>query len=200
MESMTTILRDAESRKGHDVEDIRQVLMEHLKYHLAKDKYTATDHDRYFAMASAIRDRMVEQWIKTQQTHHTKKVKRVYYLSLEFVMGRALYNNIVNLKLVEPVQTAAEGLGFDLADLLEEEVDAGLGNGGLGRLAACFLDSLATLEIPAMGYGLRYNYGIFRQGIENGYQVEHPDDWLVRGNPWEIGRPEYRFTVQFGGR
>ncbi len=187
-------------RQGTDPESIKVGVAEHLKYTLAEDHYTATTHDRFMALAYAVRDRLIKGWIETQQTHHTLKAKRVYYLSLEFLMGRALNNNIINLCMEKSVRQGMTELGVDLDALCEEEADAGLGNGGLGRLAACFLDSLATLQIPAIGYGLRYNYGIFRQEIENGYQVEHPDEWLRGGNPWEIARPDVRVPVHFGGK
>jgi starch phosphorylase len=152
------------------------------------------------SLAFAVRDRLIHQWIQTQQTHHTKNVKRVYYLSLEWLIGRSLGMNVINLGMEDAVRTALEDLGYGWEYLQEEEVDAGLGNGGLGRLAACFMDSLATQEIPAFGYGLRYDYGIFRQEIENGWQVEHPDDWLRGGNPWEIKRPDLCVPVNYGGR
>jgi starch phosphorylase len=152
------------------------------------------------ALAQTVRDRLINQWLQTQRTHHEKGVKRVYYLSLEFLMGRAMGNNVINAGIEGAVREAMDELGYSFEDMREQEVDAGLGNGGLGRLAACFLDSLATLDLPAFGYGLRYDYGIFRQGIENGHQVEHPDDWLRNGNPWEIERPEVSFSVNFGGR
>lgn len=188
------------ARQGTTPEDIQLDYAEQLKYELGRDRYTSTKNNRYIALSRAIRDRLIDRWIETQQAHHNDKVKRVYYLSLEFLMGRALGNNVINFQLQGAVEKALDGLGVDWADLREVEVDAGLGNGGLGRLAACFLDSLATLQIPAMGYGLRYNYGIFRQTIENGYQVEHPDNWLQNGNPWEIHRPELRIPVRFEGR
>jgi starch phosphorylase len=188
------------SRIGHDAESIAWGFAEHLKYTLGEDKYTAGDHDRFMALAYAVRDRLINQWIKTQQTHHSKNAKRVYYLSLEFLMGRAMGNNVISLGIDDAVKTALEELGYKWEDLRDHEVDAGLGNGGLGRLAACFLDSLATLEIPAFGYGLRYDYGIFRQEIVNGWQTEKPDDWLRGGNPWEIERPEICVPVNFGGR
>ncbi len=172
----------------------------HLKYSLAKDRYSATDHDRFLALAYAVRDRLMERWIATQQTYHSENVKRVYYLSLEFLIGRSLLNNLVNLGVDEVCRQEVERLGVDWDRLLDLEVDAGLGNGGLGRLAACFLDSLATLAYPAIGYGLRYEYGIFRQVIRDGAQGEEPDNWLRLGNPWEIARPEYTVPVHFGGR
>ncbi|HUX20100.1 MAG TPA: glycogen/starch/alpha-glucan phosphorylase, partial [Spirochaetia bacterium] len=140
------------------------------------------------------------QWMETQRLHYDKGSKRVYYLSLEFLMGRALANNIINMGLQEAVADSMATLGYSWEDICEYEVDAGLGNGGLGRLAACFLDSMATLDIPAYGYGLRYDYGIFRQVIENGYQVEQPDYWLRRGNPWEVERHDVAVPVHFGGK
>ncbi|MCD8350725.1 MAG: glycogen/starch/alpha-glucan phosphorylase [Planctomycetaceae bacterium] len=188
------------TRQGTTPESIQLDYAEQLKYELARDRYTSTKNNRYIALSRAIRDRLIDRWIETQQAHHDDRVKRVYYLSLEFLMGRALGNNVINFKLQDSVEKALDGLGVDWEELREVEVDAGLGNGGLGRLAACFLDSLATLQIPAMGYGLRYNYGIFRQTFENGYQVEHPDNWLQNGNPWEIARPELRIPVRFEGR
>ncbi len=170
------------------------------EYTMAKDQYTATSFDNYLALAIAIRDRLVERWIMTQQDYHKKNKKRVYYLSMEFLIGRLLGNYILNLGLAKEVKEAIEGFGFDLDELRDQEIDAGLGNGGLGRLAACFLDSMATLGIPAHGYGIRYDYGIFNQKIENGYQREKPDEWLRQGNPWEFARPEYAVKVRFYGQ
>ena len=181
-------------------ESIRADFVSHLMHTLGRDCYSATPHDRYLALALAMRDRLVERWVQTQQTHHKRQVKRVYYLSMEYLIGRSLGNNVINLMMEDAVREAMGDLGLDWVDLRDEEVDAGLGNGGLGRLAACFLESLATMQIPAMGYGLRYDYGIFRQAIENGYQVERPDDWLRGGNPWEIPRPDYLVPVRFDGR
>ena len=191
-----------------DIVDNREMSKEGLErslkvireYRLAKDQYTATAHDNFLALALAIRDRLVRRWILTQQRYHKTNVKRVYYLSMEFLIGRLMGNNIINLGLWDQVKEAMEELGFDLEELREQEVDAGLGNGGLGRLAACFLDSMATLGIPAHGYGIRYDYGIFHQKIENGHQIERPDGWLRLGNPWEFARPEYTVKVQFYGR
>ncbi|MBN2713454.1 MAG: glycogen/starch/alpha-glucan phosphorylase, partial [Planctomycetes bacterium] len=158
-------------RQGHDADSIAYGFADHLKFSLGVDRYTASDRDRYQALALTIRDRLIEQWIHTQQTHHSEHAKRVYYLSLEFLMGRAMGNNVINLGIENEVVKALGDLGYKWEDIREEEVDQGLGNGGLGRLAACFLDSLATLELPAFGYGLRYQYGIFRQEIVNGNQV-----------------------------
>ncbi len=187
-------------RHGMTADALMQDVAHQLKYSLAKDRYSATDHDRYLAACAAVRDRIVERWIETQQAYHRLNVKRVYYLSLEFLMGRSLQNNIVNLGLEESFREGIKRLGLDPTKILDLEVDAGLGNGGLGRLAACFLDSLATLGYPAMGYGLRYEFGIFRQAIRDGMQVEEPDNWLRLGHPWEYARPEYMFQVPFGGR
>jgi len=182
------------------VDNLRQEFECHLRRTLAKDRYSATDRDRYFALALTVRDRLIDRWISTQQTHHSRNVKRIYYLSLEFLIGRLLGNNVINLKLEENCRAAMAELGLDWEALRDREVDAGLGNGGLGRLAACFLDSMSTLSLPAIGYGLRYDFGIFNQKIVNGYQVEQPDQWLKLGYPWEIARPEYSFPVQFEGR
>ena len=172
----------------------------HLRQTLARDRYSATDRDRYYALALAVRDQLVERWIATQQTHHKKKVKRVYYLSLEFLIGRMMGNNVINLRMEDICRAAMSQEGLNWEDLREYEIDAGLGNGGLGRLAACFLDSIATLDLPAVGYGLRYDFGIFKQNIKNGYQVEQPEEWLKHRYPWEIPHPEFSFDVQFEGR
>jgi glycogen phosphorylase len=189
-----------DSRSGNSSESIKQGFLEHLKYTLGVDEYTTTDHDRFMALSYTIRDRLINQWIKTQQTHHNKNTKRAYYLSLEFLMGRAMGNNIINLQLKDTVSEVLTELGYSLEDLEDQEADAGLGNGGLGRLAACFLDSMATMNLPSFGYGIRYDYGIFKQKIDNGYQTEQPDDWLRNGNPWEIERPDVAVKVSFGGR
>jgi len=190
----------ATSRYGEDPSSVCWGFAEHLKYTLGADRFNATRRDEFMALAYAIRDRIMHQWIKTKQTHAEKDVKRIYYLSMEFLMGRAMGNNIINMQLEDQVKQALLDLGYTYEELADQEVDAGLGNGGLGRLAACFLDSMATMDLPAYGYGLRYDYGIFRQKIENGYQVEQPDDWLRRENPWEIEHPEHSVTVHFGGR
>ena len=182
------------------VEAIKLSFQNHLKYTLAKDQYSATDHDRYWALAMAVRDRLIEKWIQTSQAYYRQNVKRVYYLSMEYLIGRAMGNNTINMRLDQNVERAMADLSLDWDLLRDVERDAGLGNGGLGRLAACFLDSMATMELPGYGYGVRYDYGIFRQSIRNGYQVEEPDNWLRNGTPWEIERPEYMFPVMLGGR
>jgi starch phosphorylase len=185
---------------GKSSQELQSAFEHHLRRTLAKDRYTATNQDRYHAIALAVRDRLVDRWIATQQEHHRRNVKRIYYLSLEFLIGRLLGNNVINLQLEDACRQALSDVGLNWDDLRDQEVDAGLGNGGLGRLAACFLDSMATLNLPAVGYGLRYDFGIFNQRIVNGYQVEVPDDWLKLGYPWEIAHPEFSFPVQFEGR
>ena len=171
-----------------------------MKYVLAKDQYSSTTFDKYLALSYSIRDRLVDRWINTQQRYHKQNLKRVYYLSLEFLIGRLLGNYVYNFGLDKESEEAVESLGLDLEELRDQETDAGLGNGGLGRLATCFLDSMATLKIPSHGYGIRYDYGIFKQKIENGFQVELPDEWLRLGSPWEFPRPEYSQLVKFYGR
>ena len=186
--------------KGTDWKSIQISFANHLEYSLSKDQYTATDRDLYLSLALSARDRLIERWIRTQQLYYNHDVKRVYYLSAEYLMGRLLVNNLINLGLYKDTKRAMEELSIDLDDLCENEPDMGLGNGGLGRLASCFLDSMATLEIPAYGYGIRYEFGIFDQAIRNLGQVELPENWLKYTNPWEIARPEYSFPVHFYGK
>jgi starch phosphorylase len=185
--------------KGMDVESIILSFKNHMKYTMAKDHYTSTSWDQFYSMSRAIMDRLIERWIATQQTYYKADAKRVYYLSLEFLVGRLLGNNLINLMMMDKARAALHRMSLDIEDIREVEVDAGLGNGGLGRLAACFLDSMATLELPGYGYGIRYEFGIFKQIIRRGFQVEVPDEWLRFGNPWEIARPESSFEVCFGG-
>jgi glycogen phosphorylase len=169
------------------------------QYTLSKDQYTATMYDNFMALSMTVRDLIVERWIKTQQGYHKKNVRRVYYLSMEFLIGRLLGNNIFNLGIEKQATGALDELGLDMGAVREQEVDAGLGNGGLGRLAACFLDSMASLGVPAEGYGIRYDYGIFNQKIKDGFQIELADEWLRCGNPWEFARPENTVNVHFYG-
>ncbi|XP_023013951.2 glycogen phosphorylase [Leptinotarsa decemlineata] len=182
-----------------DVNEIKKTFNRHLHYTLVKDRNVATSRDYYFALAHTVKDHLVSRWIRTQQYYYEKDPKRVYYLSLEFYMGRSLQNTMINLGIQSSVDEALYQLGLDIEELEELEEDAGLGNGGLGRLAACFLDSMATLGMAAYGYGIRYEYGIFAQKIINGEQQEEPDDWLRYGNPWEKARPEYMLPVNFYG-
>jgi starch phosphorylase len=173
---------------------------EHLEFTLVKDKNTATGADAYTALSLAVRDRMVRSWLRTQKTYHDKDVKRVYYLSLEYLMGRILGNALINLDYYNECREILDRDGYDLEEIMEHEHDMGLGNGGLGRLAACYLDSMATLQLPAFGYGIRYEYGIFEQDIEHGYQVERADNWLRDGNPWDLLRRSLTYKVQFYGK
>ncbi|MCX5678249.1 MAG: glycogen/starch/alpha-glucan phosphorylase [Candidatus Omnitrophica bacterium] len=193
------IIEENKLYKDMTSDGVKLSFVANREYTLAKDKYTATMHDDYLALSLAVRDRIVERWILTQQRYHDQNVKRVYYFSLEFLIGRLLGTNTLNLGLFDQTERAMNDMGLDLEELRECESDAGLGNGGLGRLAACFLDSMATLAIPSHGYGIRYEYGIFNQKILNGYQVEYPDEWLKLGNPWEFRRPEYTIKVRFNG-
>jgi starch phosphorylase len=185
---------------GSDRESIRISILRHLEFTLAElPRHVDSKWEPYVSLALAVRDRMIDNWIRTQESHYDQDAKRVYYLSLEFLMGRTLGNAMLNLDVTEACREALTELGYTLEDLRDAEWDAGLGNGGLGRLAACFLDSLATLQLPAYGYGIRYEYGIFHQKIINGRQVEVPDTWLEYGNPWEIPRPTDLFPVHFYG-
>jgi len=187
-----------EVRRGHNAGSIKKDFQDHLDFTLVCNRDEARLIDYYQTLAYTIRDRLIDRLTATREAHRRQRVKRVYYLSLEYLMGRVLISNILNLGLMEPVTQALAELGLDLSSLEDMEPDMGLGNGGLGRLAACFVDSLATMEIPAIGYGIRYNYGMFRQVLRKGSQVEHPDDWLKWGNPWEIPRP-WNYPVHFGG-
>lgn len=187
-------------RKRMDTGALQLSIQNHLLYTRAKDEYSATDYDRYMSLAYAVRDRIVERWIKTQQAYYNEDVKRVYYLSLEYLLGRALLNNIINLNLIDEMKYIVKKSGQDFNKILELEPDAGLGNGGLGRLAACYVESMATLGIPGYGYGLYYEFGIFKQVIKDGWQVEEPDEWLKFGTPWATERPEYAINVPFYGK
>nr|XP_022324390.1 glycogen phosphorylase, muscle form-like isoform X2 [Crassostrea virginica] len=183
-----------------NVVEFKKAFNRHLHYTIVKDRNVATPRDYYLSLAHTVRDYLVGRWIRTQQHYYEKDPKRVYYLSLEFYMGRTLSNTMVNLGIQSACDEALYQIGLDIEELEEIEEDAGLGNGGLGRLAACFLDSMATLGLAAYGYGIRYDYGIFAQRIEDGWQVEEPDEWLRYGNPWEKARPEYVLPVNFYGR
>ncbi len=192
-------VRVEDDRTGTTVATLKRALADNLYYIQGKDETFATLYDYYMALAYTVRDRLVHRRIKTAQAYFEKDTKIVCYLSAEFLIGRLLLNNLINLGLYDQMQQALKESGLNLDDLLEGEEEPGLGNGGLGRLAACFLDSMATLEIPAMGYGIRYEFGIFDQYIQDGWQVEYPDNWLRFGNPWEIARPDYMVEVKFGG-
>ena len=164
----------------------------HLLFDNVTDPDSTSAREHYEAVARSVRDVLSQRWVRTEQTYARENPKRIYYLSMEFLIGRSLTNNITNLLLDPVAREAVRQKSLDWFGLLEEEPDAGLGNGGLGRLAACFLDSMATMQLPAMGYGLRYEYGMFRQSIDHGWQREQPDNWLRRPDPWEVARPKRR--------
>lgn len=194
------VVQNHSSRVGMTPEDLEQSVLEHLFYTCGKDLRSATPLDVYRAISHATRDRLVHRWLQSKRTYFHHEAKRVCYLSAEFLIGRALAQNLLNLGIYHLAETSLDHRGLTLKDILEEELDPGLGNGGLGRLAACFMESLATLQYPAYGYGIRYEFGIFDQEIANGWQVERGDDWLRRGNPWEIPRHELSVGVNFYGR
>ncbi|MCE5230058.1 glycogen/starch/alpha-glucan phosphorylase, partial [bacterium] len=168
----------------------------HLVFDHVKDVADTTPRERYEALAKSVRDALAQRWVATEKTYDQKNPKRVYYLSMEFLIGRSLANNVTNMQLDEIAMNIIKTKNLDWQEIIEQEPDAGLGNGGLGRLAACFLDSMATMHLPAMGYGLRYEYGIFRQIIENGWQSEQPDNWLRHEDPWEVARPDETVEVK----
>ncbi|TAG27584.1 MAG: glycogen/starch/alpha-glucan phosphorylase [Verrucomicrobia bacterium] len=179
---------------------LKEAILRNLTHTLARDPSSATLRDWWLATAAAVREQILARLIATQAVHNKHNVRRLYYLSLEYLMGRLTENNLQNTRLVEAASEALSELGISLNDLREVEVDMGLGNGGLGRLAACFLDSLATLDYPAIGYGIHYEFGLFKQEFINGHQIEHPDNWMIFGTPWEICRAEYLQEVQLYGR
>ncbi len=187
------------SRTGLHADDLKRSFLDNLFYVLGKFPAIATQHDYYQALAYTVRDRLLQRWINTAATYTAQGSRTVAYLSAEFLMGPHLGNNLVNLGIYDDAKQAMTELGLDFETLLEQEEEPGLGNGGLGRLAACYLDSLATLEIPTLGYGIRYEFGIFAQDIRDGWQVELTDKWLRAGNPWEIPRPEWAVAVKIGG-
>ncbi|MBR4513546.1 MAG: glycogen/starch/alpha-glucan phosphorylase [Lachnospiraceae bacterium] len=182
-----------------DKEGFKKEVINNVKNLFRKNIEEADAQQVFQAVAYAVKDDIIDRWIATQKEYEKENVKTVYYLSMEFLMGRALGNNLINLTYYNQVKEALEEMGFDLNFIEDQEPDAALGNGGLGRLAACFLDSLATLGYPAYGCGIRYRYGMFKQAIEDGYQIEKPDNWLKNGNPFEVKRPEYEVEVKFGG-
>lgn len=186
-------------RCGNSVEALKQSFLDNLSYRQAKFPEVATDHDRYMALAHTVRDRIIHRWLRTASTYYQHASRSVCYFSAEFLLGPHLGNNLVNLGIEPETRQAMSELGLDLDMLLANEEEPGLGNGGLGRLAACYLDSLATLQIPSIGYGIRYEFGIFDQMIRDGWQVELTDKWLRYGNPWEVARPDIIFQVGFGG-
>jgi len=182
-----------------DIQTIQANIVNHVEYTLARTRFDFDTNLCYKATALTVKDRLLEAWNDTQQEIHSHNMKRLYYMSLEYLMGRSLKNALINIDLEKEYAEALNELGYKLEDLYEHEKDPGLGNGGLGRLAACFLDSMATLNLPAWGYGIRYNYGIFKQKIIHGNQIEVPDYWLIHGNPWEIQRTDIKYKIRFYG-
>ena len=189
----------ASAVRRYTAEELKQAVLAKLTYSVGKNTVAASQRDWFLAVAFATRDIVVDRWIESTNATYADDRKRVYYLSLEFLIGRMLFDAMTNLGIVEPMSAALSQLGLDLAALRRVESDAALGNGGLGRLAACFMDSMATLSIAAHGYGIRYDNGLFRQIIRGGWQQEVPEDWLTHGNPWEFERPECNYAIGFGG-
>ncbi len=190
----------ADPRSATTVKALKRAFHDALLYHLARFPAVATRNDKYLALAHAVRDRLLPRWMATGETYYRRQARSVCYLSAEFLMGPQLGNNMLSLGIADEVRQAMTELGLDLDELLDQEEEPGLGNGGLGRLAACYMDSLASLQIPTIGYGIRYEFGIFDQVVRDGWQEERTDKWLQLGNPWEIARPEIAFVVPLGGR
>jgi glycogen phosphorylase len=186
--------------RQRDPESLRAAILERLWYGVGRDPVHAVTKDWYLALASVVRDHVVDRWMPSIRRTRQERRKRVYYLSMEFLVGRLLADALANLDLTEAARQALAGLGQNLDEVIAQEPDAALGNGGLGRLAACFLDSMSNLEIPAYGYGIRYEHGLFRQTLQDGWQIEEPEDWLIGGHPWEFERSEMRYRIGFGGR
>ena len=192
-------IMEERTRTGTSVKALKRAIQDNLFYILGRFPEVARKSDWYLALAYTVRDRMLHRWVNTAQSYKQEQARTVCYLSAEFLMGPHLGINLLNLEIRDHVREALAELGLDLEEMLDQEQEPGLGNGGLGRLAACYLDSLATLEIPAIGYGIRYEFGIFEQRLENGWQVEVTDKWLLQGNPWELPRPNLAFDIPFGG-
>ena len=186
-------------RTRMDPPALRRTFFDHLTFSRGHPLDKATPYDRYVALALSVRDRLMSRWVATERAYAESEAKRVHYLSAEFLMGRALLNNLQALGVERDYRDVLRELLIDLGEMIEQEPEPGLGNGGLGRLAACFLDSMATLSLPGQGYGIRYEFGIFEQDVREGQQVERADEWLRFGNPWEVARPEHAVEVRFGG-
>ena len=187
------------TQEDAEVDSFRRNIIAKLTYDVGRDPIVASERDWFVAACLAVRDRIVDRWIASARSDYTQQRKRVYYLSMEFLVGQLLHDHLRNLGILEPMRAALADLGVDLDNMRNIEPDAALGNGGLGRLAACFMESMATLSIPAHGYGIRYNAGLFRQVINEGWQQEYPENWLSAGNPWEFVRPDMAHSVGFGG-
>ncbi len=196
----TVLTKDAPCiRTGGSVAEIKQAILDNLTCIQGRFAPVVTRNDYYLAVAYTVRDRILARWARTAHTYYERASRTVCYLSAEFLLGPHLENHLINLDIYDDVKQAVEELGLDFQDLIDQEEEPGLGNGGLGRLAACCLDSLATLSIPTIGYGIRYEFGIFTQEIRDGRQEEVADQWLRNGNPWEIARPEIAYDIPFGG-
>jgi len=193
----TVVVED--DRTGLSIETLKRAFQDNLFYIQGKFAKIATQNDYYMALAYTVRDRLLRRWLTTAETHTHQGVRTVAYLSAEFLMGPHLGNNLISLGIYEEAKQAITELGLDFDALLQQEEEPGLGNGGLGRLAACYLDSMASLDIPSIGYGIRYEFGIFDQDIRDGWQIESTDKWLRYGNPWELARPEWAVEVKLGG-
>ena len=198
-ELVTSTEKTMDVRRGTSVEAICQSILDHLNFAQVRDPGMATRNDWYVALSYAVRDRMFDRWFGVMKSLLNPEVKFVSYLSAEFLMGPHLGNALINLGIYDNTREAVTQLGLNLDDLIAQEEEPGLGNGGLGRLAACYMDSLSSLGVPAVGYGIRYEFGIFDQEIKDGWQVEKTDKWLRLGNPWEIHRPEIAYYVNMGG-
>jgi glycogen phosphorylase len=181
------------------VTELRAALLDKLSYFRGKDRQSAREHDWFVAAALVVRDEVVGRWLESNRRTDVERTKRVYYLSIEYLIGRLLFDALSNLGLVEAMREALAGFDIDFDLLRTLESDAGLGTGGLGRLAACYMESMASLGVSAHGYGIRYDHGLFRQQFTNGWQNETPDDWLANGNPWEFERNEVAYPIRFGG-
>src|SRR5207247_3431495 len=188
-----------EIRTGLQVAEIKRDLVDNLFYLLGKFHEVATPNELYLAVAYTVRDRLLSRWVKSAHDYYETKARTVCYLSPEFLIGPQLGMNLLRLNSEQSFRQALQELGLNLDDIIEHEEEPGLGNGGLGRLASCFLESMATLQVPAISYGIRYEFGIFDQELRDGWQLEVADQWLRFGNPWEIARPDIRFDVNFGG-
>ncbi len=182
-----------------DEQKFKDNLIARLRRQYGKDISEASKHDLFDAVSASVMEMVLENWLATRREYDRLQPRQMYYFSAEFLMGRAMSNNLINTLIKDKVMEALKGLNIDYNTVENEEPDAGLGNGGLGRLAACFLDSLATLDYPGHGYGIRYEYGMFEQHIEDGYQVEYPDNWLRHRDPWAVKRSDLDVTVKFGG-
>ncbi len=193
--AMKSVQQHARARTSNRIDAL---FVQHLLSDSVVEPTAANERQRFEAAARSVRDLLSQRWIDTQRSYDRENPKRVYYLSMEFLIGRSLSNNITNLMLHPLIDAAARESGLDVMGMIEQEPDAGLGNGGLGRLAACFLNSMATMQLPAVGYGLRYEYGMFRQSIVNGWQRERPDNWLRRQDPWEVSRLGEALEVKLG--